>query len=911
MTDERPAGKSRKQRSGKRRPPSGAGKRAPADSVPPKSGAAAFLGRFVQRRRPEAAAPPPAAPAEADATESLYLAGDYDYLIAVFEGLLGRGATVTPRQAWRYARACRETGRAERLLEHAAEAGAGAWSHKGFRTQYFQALLAHDRIAEARSFARESILLGAFDPDFLLRIICEHRLLDDEPLVLAVIDLALGLGPRRIEPAEAILIQNVLLGLGRPLDALRAASPARLEAVDADRHYLLANAAILAGSPRDALVAFNRALALSGLAPVALRDPDGPFGVVNLTASADLAPRNGPLVTVAMAVFNARDTIIPALESLSAQTYRDLEILVVDDGSTDDTAAVVARHAATADGRVRLVRMAENGGSYRERIRALAEARGTYFTCNDADDWSHPEKIARLVAALEKRGAAAVSSQLVRLNPRLGIKPKRTGYAHPDMSSTLYRREPVVERIGYYEPVRFGADSEYVARLALAFGAKAVASLDKVLLVADWAETTLTSNKSTGITDGGIFYPRRGLYRHAFRSRHARGEGLRLGPNGTPLELPPPDGAAMAALPAYQRRATRAGWSLDGATLTYRDPAAELFWKMPEGFAMPSNALLSLAESLLFEPFGRPVAIEADARAAAGAAGRVGLAYSGGIDSTAALKLLPDPVPIYTQVANPTGLHRLDNALLAVEEVGGLAIVSNADELPALFGAPRGHYGFGGFAVTAVLLADHLGLRTVADGNVVDTVYLYGPGGHGTLFNPQEASARLARFARAGLQYCLPCAGLSEVWTDRIAREVVHAMGCMRGEGGKPCDACMKCYRKRALRGTPIASSPAAEAALGREPIRMLGALLWARDHVGLSHPRLDGLDKDISWVDRWYPRAIEYVPEDLRDHFLARLAHYGIAPLRDATSLESWDARREPPVPRQPGDDATAGEAA
>jgi len=339
----------------------------------------------------------------------------------------------------------------------------------------------------------------------------------------------------------------------------------------------------------------------------------------------------------------------------------------------------------------------------------------------------------------------------------------------------------------------------------------------------------------------------------------------------------------------------RPGWSLEDGALFYREGAIELFWRMPEGFAMPSDTLLSLAEALLFAPYGRKVEVEPDERPHARASGRVAVAYSGGVDSSAALRLLPDAIPIYTQVDRPGGKHILENALLAVEEVRGISIVSNHDTLPLRFERRRGFFGFAGFTVTAILLADHLGLRTVADGNIIDAMYLVGPGGHGTLFNPRDRSAGQARFDRAGMQYCVPCAGLTEVSTDLIARDFRYAMGCMRGSGGTPCGQCMKCYRKEALRGRPIPSCAESEKVLARDPIPVLGTLLWASRHRGLSHPALEGFDRDISWVDKWYPRAIEFVPEDLREYFLGRLAHYGIAPLEDATTLETWDARRRP----------------
>jgi len=344
--------------------------------------------------------------------------------------------------------------------------------------------------------------------------------------------------------------------------------------------------------------------------------------------------------------------------------------------------------------------------------------------------------------------------------------------------------------------------------------------------------------------------------------------------------------------PTSSRSAPRTGWSLEGTTLYYREGEIELYWRMPDGFSLPSNALLSLAEAVLFAPYGRKVEIEPARRDYARRSGRVAVAYSGGVDSTAAVQLLPGALPIYTQV-EAAGLHVLENALLAVEEVGGIAIESNYDILPLAFDRRKGFFGFAGFTVTSILLADHLNIHTVADGNIIDAMYLAGPHGHGTKYKRVDRTSELAMFERAGLRYCAPCAGLTEVSTDRIARGFKYAMGCMRGSGGKPCLNCMKCFRKGAIRGELIPSNPETEKVLAKDPIKAVCGLLWAVENRGLSHPMLDRLKKDISWVDKWYPRSIEFIPIDLRDRFREQLAAYQIEPLADVTPVETWDARR------------------
>ncbi|MCP5432738.1 MAG: glycosyltransferase family 2 protein [Alphaproteobacteria bacterium] len=109
-----------------------------------------------------------------------------------------------------------------------------------------------------------------------------------------------------------------------------------------------------------------------------------------------------PLVSVVVPAFNAERTLAETLASAADQTHRELEILVVDDGSTDATADLVRAFAAR-DGRVRLIPKA-NGGVAAARNAGISEARGAYVAPLDADDLWHPRKIELQVGALEAAG---------------------------------------------------------------------------------------------------------------------------------------------------------------------------------------------------------------------------------------------------------------------------------------------------------------------------------------------------------------------------------------------------------------------------------------------------------------------------------------------------------------------------
>lgn len=109
------------------------------------------------------------------------------------------------------------------------------------------------------------------------------------------------------------------------------------------------------------------------------------------------------LVSVVIPAYNAELTVGETLASARAQTHRHLDIIVVDDGSSDETAAVVEA-VATEDARVRLLRQT-NRGVAAARNRGILEARGNLIAILDADDLWHPTKIAKQVTALRQRGA--------------------------------------------------------------------------------------------------------------------------------------------------------------------------------------------------------------------------------------------------------------------------------------------------------------------------------------------------------------------------------------------------------------------------------------------------------------------------------------------------------------------------
>lgn len=422
-----------------------------------------------------------------------------------------------------FARQCIEDGDPERLIAEAAAFPPAAWLRPHVRKNVFIALLTMGHLSEARSLLRETLAIGAFNADSLTRMLGDAYLLGDDVLVEQCAKALMGAASKLTQQQQIYVLNTVLLSLGE--DALLRVGHLTKARSGPDLNFFLSNLRFYRGDYSAQVDEINNALSAFDLSRVSAIDANRPLSVTNVKAEgASAACLDGPLASILMSTFNASDTLIPVLESLSAQSYKNIEILVVDDCSDDHTVSLAQRYAAEADPRVRVFKMDRNGGTYRARNRGLIEARGEFFTCNDSDDWAHPRKIELLVAPLlANEGLVGTHSQLIRIGKELGIKPKMRGYVHDDMSSLCYRRRAVVDRLGYYETAPFGADSEFTARIVAAFGESALEVVSKPLLLSDWSEKTLSGSLETGITRGGTMAKKRLDYRATYLRRHQEG----------------------------------------------------------------------------------------------------------------------------------------------------------------------------------------------------------------------------------------------------------------------------------------------------------------------------------------------------------------------------------------------------
>ena len=114
-----------------------------------------------------------------------------------------------------------------------------------------------------------------------------------------------------------------------------------------------------------------------------------------------------PLVSAIIPSYNRQHTIVRAVKSVLDQTYKNLELLVVDDASTDETADVLA---SIDDARLTVISQPQNLGVAAARNRGIANARGEYLAFLDSDDEWLPDKLTSQLASMRASGAPEVFS---------------------------------------------------------------------------------------------------------------------------------------------------------------------------------------------------------------------------------------------------------------------------------------------------------------------------------------------------------------------------------------------------------------------------------------------------------------------------------------------------------------------
>jgi glycosyltransferase involved in cell wall biosynthesis len=187
-----------------------------------------------------------------------------------------------------------------------------------------------------------------------------------------------------------------------------------------------------------------------------------------------------PEVSVVLPVFNGARFVEEAVQSILAQTLTDFELIIIDDGSSDETWTILSRFC---DGRIKLIRNARNLGLTRSLNVALGECRAPLIARQDADDRSHPERLNEQLRFLRRNGEVVLVGSAARAIDGSG-RPRpvhdwiqctrplsiqwQLMFENPFIhSSTMFRTAVVRDQLGGYDQsFRTNQDLELWSRVA-------------------------------------------------------------------------------------------------------------------------------------------------------------------------------------------------------------------------------------------------------------------------------------------------------------------------------------------------------------------------------------------------------------------------------------------------------------
>lgn len=228
------------------------------------------------------------------------------------------------------------------------------------------------------------------------------------------------------------------------------------------------------------------------------------------------------LVTTFTPVYNCEKYVERSIKSITSQTYSNLEIILVDDASTDSTWKILCNlFNEIRDERIILIRLSRNVGRYRTDNFALSVASGDYICINDADDFSVPDRIEKSldflieedadivggrIGVLDEEGRVLEGKELKRrrhyywaFQPPFNVNAWLTNnpYKHALFHTTMFLSRRVFDKLGGFDNTRIGGDTEFIGRAAFCFK---IRNSSEVYTLKTLRPDSLTESPLTGIT---------------------------------------------------------------------------------------------------------------------------------------------------------------------------------------------------------------------------------------------------------------------------------------------------------------------------------------------------------------------------------------------------------------------------
>lgn len=225
-------------------------------------------------------------------------------------------------------------------------------------------------------------------------------------------------------------------------------------------------------------------------------------------------PKAGPSVSVIMTTYNAERYLSTSVRSVLKQSYGNLELIIVDDASSDSTPEQLMQ-IESIDPRVKVILKTTNDGTYVSKNLGIIASSGDIIAFQDSDDWSHPDRIAASVKLLTCRPELkALTTDWLRMTSDADLIIKAGGQVTHLCCISLVMWRSVLETVGFFDSVRVAADLELIQRLTRCFGRESIARVRWPLLLGRARPDSLTASEEFGMLRYGFTEPRR-LYHEA------------------------------------------------------------------------------------------------------------------------------------------------------------------------------------------------------------------------------------------------------------------------------------------------------------------------------------------------------------------------------------------------------------
>lgn len=244
-------------------------------------------------------------------------------------------------------------------------------------------------------------------------------------------------------------------------------------------------------------------------------------------------------ISVIMPAFNAEKTIDMAIRSVLSQTWQNLELIIVNDCSTDNTLLAIQR-IAKSDSRVKIIDNPTNVGAYVSKNLGLKLATGSYITGHDADDWAHPQRLERHMQLIqsENKPPRASNTRMIRMEEN-GYLPiyKTSNFCHDGVLrvasiTCMFESDFLRDTLGGWDCARFGADSEIINRCKIILGDE-FKNYETLSMICLDEPTSLTNDPVHGVSKTTGISPTRKFYKEQWEAWHKT-----LDKNNVYLEFP-------------------------------------------------------------------------------------------------------------------------------------------------------------------------------------------------------------------------------------------------------------------------------------------------------------------------------------------------------------------------------------